>query len=85
MTKYIEFTSIKEAAKHADIAWSTLELRTPIRGPHPTLNAILRNKDGNVFKINGSTVNTFRIDTWKKAQYTLSQLWRISKLAKGFK
>ena len=85
MTKYIEFTSMKEAAKHADIAWSILNIETPIRGPHPFLLVMLRDKDGRVFKINGSTVQTFKLDTWKKAQYTLCQLWRISKLAKGFK
>ena len=85
MTDYIEFTSMKEAAKHADVAWSALDIATPVHGPHPKLTAILRDEDGTVFKINGSAVNTFKLDTWSKAQYVLGQLWRISKLAKGFK
>ena len=85
MTEYIKFTSMKEAAKHADAAWSTLHIETPIHGPCPVLVTILKDKDGTAFKINGSAVNTFKLDTWSKAQYVLCQLWRISKLAKGLK
>lgn len=76
---YRVFSSHKAAVPYLSVRWSSLKLSVSMHRPdRMELDVILRDADSNTFKIDGSTVHTFKLNTWNDVRKVARQLWRIS-------